>query len=567
MPEIESAGTYVGQEFGNYLLTSLVGKGGFAEVYLGEHVYLKTQAAIKVLQTRLASEEQERFYIEAQTVAHLQHEHIVRVLEFGLKDNSIPFLVMEYAPNGTLRERFPRGIAIPLEQILSPLQQVANALQYAHNANLIHRDIKPENMLLGTHGEVLLGDFGIALMIRSSHHQDKQEVAGTITYMAPEQLQGRPVPASDQYALGIIVYEWLSGQRLFSGSFTAIATQHMLTPAPSLQGRIPDITAAVDQVVLKALAKDPQQRFANIQDFVSALVAAAQGYSYSDSTTPLSLVPTATTRSHAQLALPVQIPPPQASLPSTSIAKKPKARLSRQLKLALLLLALILVIGSGISYRLFRPQQPTKTDIQQEMQTLYTNATREEPQIEDSLNTESPLAWLLVTDTDKTCNFTAGALHTSGKGVSICSTAYLNLSNFVFQAQVTILEGKSGGLIFRNELIPHPDGGIYYFSVTIDGKFSLSVRHISYINQQFTSSGLKILLQQSSTAIKTGFNQTNLLTVIARGSSIFLYINKHFVGNVQDSTWLSGTVGLFSQGESINQSLDVAFKNMQIWIL
>lgn len=213
MPEETSVKTNIGQQFGNYRLTSLVGRGGFAEVYLGEHVYLKTQAAIKILQTRLSSEEQERFYAEARTVAHLQHEHIVRVLEFGLKDDSIPYLVMEYAPNGTLRERFPRGKPVPFAHILPPLKQVASALHYAHSANLIHRDIKPENMLLGTHNEVLLSDFGIALMIKGSQRQDAQEVAGTVTYMAPEQLQGRPTRASDQYALAVVVYEWLSGQR------------------------------------------------------------------------------------------------------------------------------------------------------------------------------------------------------------------------------------------------------------------------------------------------------------------------------------------------------------------
>ncbi|GCE22298.1 serine/threonine-protein kinase [Dictyobacter kobayashii] len=239
MPEETSINTYIGQQFGNYRLTSLIGRGGFAEVYLGEHVYLKTQAAIKILQTRLSKEEQERFYAEARTVAHLQHECIVRVLEFGLKDGSIPYLVMEYASGGTLREQLPRGIAIPIERILPVLKQVAGALQYAHDENLVHRDIKPENMLLGTHGEVLLSDFGIAVMIKGSQRQEAQEVAGTITYMAPEQLLGQPTQASDQYALGVVVYEWLCGQRLFSGTFTAIATQHVLTPPSPCESAYP----------------------------------------------------------------------------------------------------------------------------------------------------------------------------------------------------------------------------------------------------------------------------------------------------------------------------------------
>lgn len=277
----------VGQQLGNYRLTGLLGRGGFAEVYLGEHVYLKTQAAIKVLQARLAgAEEMAGFLREAQTVAHLSHPNIVRILDFGV-DGETPFLVMDYAPNGTLRQHHPRGKRLPLETVTKYVRQVADALQYAHDEKLIHRDIKPENMLVGKRQDILLSDFGIALIAQSSRYQSTQDVIGTVAYMSPEQIQGKPRPASDQYSLGIVVYEWLSGDRPFSGSFTELCTQHMFAPVSPLHEKVPTITPEVEQVVMTALAKDPKQRFGSIQAFATALEQASQTKPASISSTSL----------------------------------------------------------------------------------------------------------------------------------------------------------------------------------------------------------------------------------------------------------------------------------------
>src|SRR3989440_8385169 len=264
-----------GQQLGNYRLTRLLGQGGFADVYLGEHIYLKTQAAIKILQIRLAGDDMQGFLNEARTIASLKHPHIVRVLDFGV-EGATPFLVMEYAPLGTLRQRYPQGTRLPLATIVSYVKQVASALQYAHERKLIHRDIKPENMLLESVNEILLSDFGLALFVQSSDYQTTQETAGTVAYMAPEQLQGKPRPASDQYALGIVVYEWLSGDRPFHGSFTEMYSQHLLVPPPPLSEKVPTIPPAVEHVVLKALAKAPKERFASVQAFASALEEAVK---------------------------------------------------------------------------------------------------------------------------------------------------------------------------------------------------------------------------------------------------------------------------------------------------
>ncbi|HLI89997.1 MAG TPA: serine/threonine-protein kinase [Ktedonobacteraceae bacterium] len=268
----------VGQQLGNYRLVRLLGQGGFAEVYLGEHIYLETPAAIKVLHTRLTEGDAEHFRNEARTIARLVHPHIVRVLDFGVQETT-PYLVEDYAPNGTLRRLYPRGSRLPLATIVSYVRQIADALQYAHDQRVIHRDVKPENMLLGRSHEVLLSDFGIAVMAQSSRYQSTegmQEMAGTVAYMAPEQIQSRATPRSDQYALGIVVYEWLTGERPFQGSFTEVAVKQVLTAPLALREQIPALPSAIEAVVMKALAKDPEQRYPTIKAFADALEAAYQ---------------------------------------------------------------------------------------------------------------------------------------------------------------------------------------------------------------------------------------------------------------------------------------------------
>jgi predicted ATPase len=276
-------GDWQGQSLGNYRLLQVLGRGHWAWVYLGEHRHLHSQAAIKVLHDPLAPPEVEGFLSEARTLARLRHPHIVRILDFGLQED-IPFLVLDYAPGGTLRTLHPKGTRLPLETVVSYVKQVASALQYAHVQQLIHRDLKPENVLLGPEQQVWLADFGLAVVMQSAASQSLQQTAGTLTYMAPEQLKGLPTVASDQYALGIMIYEWLCGEPPFSGSFSQLAVQHMLTPPPSLTKKVPTLPTGVEHVVFKALAKDPQLRFASVQDCALAFEEACQAETSSGQT-------------------------------------------------------------------------------------------------------------------------------------------------------------------------------------------------------------------------------------------------------------------------------------------
>ena len=270
----------IGQQLGNYRLIELLGEGGFASVYLGQHVRIEQQrAAIKVL--HLSGIDQQKFQQEAETIVLLRHPHIVRLLDFDIQPaTGIPFLVLDYAPNGSLRTLHADGEQLPLANVIQYVTQIAAALQYAHDKhNLIHCDIKPDNVLVGQQGELLLSDFGIAVMSQTGRTtvQSPDEILGTPAYMAPEMFTAQPVFASDQYALAVMVYQWLSGTLPFGeGDLYQLGYQHTHEPVPPLRNNAPAISAAVEAVVLRGLAKQPQDRFPSVRAFAEALDSASK---------------------------------------------------------------------------------------------------------------------------------------------------------------------------------------------------------------------------------------------------------------------------------------------------
>jgi serine/threonine protein kinase len=280
-----------GQRLGTYRLVRLLGRGACSKVYLGEHLHSNVPVAIKILSGHFTRNEMKKFLVQASTLAQLKHPHIVQVIESGLND-PVPFLVMDYAPNGNLRQRHPKDTRVPLETVVSYVQQIAGALDYVHDRKLIHRDIKPHNMLLGPDNQVLLSDFGIAIPSYSIDAIHSNDFEGTVVYAAPEQLQGRPRRSSDQYALGVVVYEWLCGEWPFCGSFREIAHQHLSVSPPGLNEKNSAISPTVEKVVLKALAKDPARRFASVQEFADALEQASQADKQPIALSELSPLPT-----------------------------------------------------------------------------------------------------------------------------------------------------------------------------------------------------------------------------------------------------------------------------------
>ena len=253
-----------------------IGRGGMGQIYLAEDRELGRKVAIKVLDDRFAGNEQlrERFKREALAAARLSgHPHVVTIFDIG-ESQGRPFIVMEYLPGGTLGDRTRQGSVEPGEA-LSWLGQIAEALDAAHELDVVHRDVKPPNLLFDARGELVVADFGIARIADDTltGMTATGTVLGTAGYLAPEQALGQPAtPASDRYALGVIGYELLTGGRPFERqSETAEAAAHIHEPVPPASERQAGLPRAIDRVFDRALAKDPGERYSTGAGFVSAL--------------------------------------------------------------------------------------------------------------------------------------------------------------------------------------------------------------------------------------------------------------------------------------------------------
>lgn len=267
----------VGKSIERYELQIKLGEGGMAVVYKALDTRLKRYVALKLIRTEMfppATLDQilERFKREATALARMQHANIVTVYDFGEYEHA-PYLVMEYLPGGTLRQRI--GQTMPYTQAAATLHPIANALAYAHSEGIVHRDVKPANILFSKHGTSKLSDFGIARML------DVEEVTqltatgmgvGTPKYMAPEQWYGQVSPTVDVYALGIILYEMLSGHLPYTANTPGeLLVKKATQPFPDLHTMIPDLPNAVVAAIQRALAQKPEDRFASMDEFAHVL--------------------------------------------------------------------------------------------------------------------------------------------------------------------------------------------------------------------------------------------------------------------------------------------------------
>ncbi|MFN8512111.1 MAG: protein kinase [Chloroflexia bacterium] len=267
---------------GRYRLDNVIGRGGFARVYLATDLRLKRQVAVKVLSLDLIEPGTERdfrarFEREAQAVAALDHPNILGIHDYGETTENV-YLVMPYVAGGSLADRLRRTGHFPLEEAARYVRQVAAALDYAHAQGIVHRDLKPQNLMLtGSGDRLLLADFGIAKLLRESTSTYSQsKIVGTVAYMAPEQWRGQALPATDIYALGCLLFQLLTGRVPYGGNAEETMYGHMMEPIPSVversDGRVP---TAVQSVIERALAKRVEGRFASAGQLAAALDSAA----------------------------------------------------------------------------------------------------------------------------------------------------------------------------------------------------------------------------------------------------------------------------------------------------
>jgi eukaryotic-like serine/threonine-protein kinase len=290
----------VGQMLGHYRILRPLGYGGTATVFLAQDIHLQRDVAIKVFLPKDGDTQDflRRFAREARVLAQLDHPNILPVYEYG-EEGSLAFLVMPHMAGGSLRDWLHGHGAVPPMETLQLIQQILSALQYAHERNLIHRDIKPGNMLFKADGTLMLSDFGlvkilagdagISMLPNDSASISTQELTGTPDYMAPEQIQGKVVPASDIYAVGVVLYEMLTGNHLFSAeNYVGVLVKHMYEQPRPLHEMNPHISPALEFVVLNALHKDPTQRYQHPSDLQQALLQAIRADSSLQSDTSIA---------------------------------------------------------------------------------------------------------------------------------------------------------------------------------------------------------------------------------------------------------------------------------------
>ena len=265
----------IGRQLGLYDIVSQLGTGGMANVYKAYQPSVDRYVAIKVL-TRLHTKEYEiftsRFMQEAQVVAKLEHPHILPVYDFGETEDYL-YLVMRLVNAGTLWDRF-HGQPFPVESIRHIITQVGDALDYAHTQGIVHRDVKPKNILMDDRDNCLLTDFGIAKVIQADLSLTQfGTTLGTPTYMSPEQIQGEPLDGrSDIYALGVILFQLATGHLPFEADTPhEISSKHLYAPLPSARAINPDLPQAIESIINKAMAKDPDERYATAGELVQTM--------------------------------------------------------------------------------------------------------------------------------------------------------------------------------------------------------------------------------------------------------------------------------------------------------
>jgi eukaryotic-like serine/threonine-protein kinase len=252
-----------------------VGRGAMGDIYLATDDVLGREVAVKVLADRYASDPgiRQRFKREGLAAARISGEPgAITIFDVGDWDDR-PFIVMEYVPGGSLEDRIRAEGAQPPARALAWLEQAATALDAAHRHGIVHRDVKPANLLLNDRGEVRVADFGIASAAGLDSMTLTGTVLGTAGYLSPEQAMGeRATPASDLYALAVVAYELLSGERPFDReSPTAEAAAHVNSPVPSIAERCENLPPEIDRVFQRALAKDPARRHRSAREFVAEL--------------------------------------------------------------------------------------------------------------------------------------------------------------------------------------------------------------------------------------------------------------------------------------------------------
>ncbi len=572
-----------GSKLGRYELRCRVAQGGMSEVYLGYDHRVRRWVAVKVL---YGSDEPfvRRFEREALAVGALSHEHILPLYDFG-EQRPWYYLVMPYVEGGTLRDYLHKRGRLTLEEAGSFLEQIAAALQHAHDHGVIHRDVKPSNILLRPDGHAYLVDFGLArAKIEAGSFSRTGAMAGTPEYMAPEQSSGINDYRSDIYSLGIILYQMLIGHVPFTGdSPVAVSIKHLQTTPPAPRSLNTDISQAVEDVILKALAKNPDERYQEVTALATAYrhalgqeLVARHGKEHlltTEAEATKSALEGEKRPTHAVATAPfrkTQLFPlgyETSLLPIVSGAYRRRKRVRLQIIALCCLLIAISVIPLGRFWPLARSVQlhpplsslPTRTKTHQAatataLALMHVQATlAAEARVQASTGITSAIGggnilyydamtssgggWI---DDGKQCTFSPQGYRVSLSLPHALAWCYSNQQQFadvIITAQVRLLQGDFCGLVFR--LNPYAKA---FYVLELNSHEQYRFQRVSGSNP---GAWLTLIDWTSSSAIQPGYGQTNVFLVVASKTHFRFYINQQLiVATITDGTYSTGLLGL-----------------------
>jgi serine/threonine protein kinase len=562
-----------GQMLGPYRIITQIGKGGMANVYKAYQPSVDRYVAIKVLPSQLAESQEfaTRFHQEARIIAKLEHPHILPVFDYGESDG-VAYFVMRYLEAGTLRDKMEAGRPLPLNDIDRIFTQLAEALSYAHSFGIIHRDLKPANALIDSHGNIFLTDFGIAKLMESASPRLTQTdaIMGTPAYISPEQAQSQPVDQrSDIYSLGIILYEMVTGRVPFvADTPLAVLFKHISDPLPLPSLVKPDIPAPIEKVILKALAKEPKDRFSTADEFVAAWKRALEEKEtvqrVSEGTSPPTKYTVPSDQTQRKPA-PVK--------PAATKSGMPTGWIVGCLAVACVLFSVAGVAILGANWRNIPLLNPAATDTPL---PLPTETASPIPATEVPLPTATTIVdintgsvllqddfsvsrdgWGTLTDSDSSIEYENDALHMLIFKENYVAWSTPNDQDYVHtHMEVTAFNNDTDpstafGFICAQQ---SKDWSFYYLAITPAGEYAIIKATDGEDDVLLTNNGKwgsSNLIPEKASSYRVGADCGN--------GKLTLYVEGKQIASVSDNTYGSGRVGLFIwSGEKV-ASADVTF--------
>lgn len=525
--------------FGRYEIRDRLGAGGMARVFKGYDANLERLVAIKIMHDHLTEEPtfKERFEREARLVASLNHPNIVQVYDFDTMEidgQPVYYMVMPYIPGkslkGVLDDLAERGERLPQEEVIDVLHHLSDALSYAHARGMVHRDVKPANILFNERGQAVLTDFGIARMVQHSKLTQEGTTTGTPAYMSPEQVLGLPADArSDLYALAVIAFEMLTGRLPFTHdeSPAALMLKHINDPIPQISQFLSAENLHLDAVFLRALAKNPDDRYPGTQEFFRELRAALEGETLLHTTPPF-----------------LESQTTQVLNPTQQLAREPAHRLSRSLfglaaiaLTVIVFLAALVLMQRGISQNGAQPTGSSVDSMTGDLPVFFHSA----------FDGGSPYDthWPQTTTAELASQITEGGfyrLHNPEPGTAVTSIFDMQ---YTYEDAAIQMEGlledesqvASGyGIVFNY----HDQDHYSVFAVDGAGRYSIWTR----------KDGVWRELRGESEAWTTSeavqpIGSANVLRVEVHGSHYTGYVNDTLVAEVVDDAPASGNIGIY----------------------